>query len=305
MAFYHPMQGYRSAEVTKNGKRKIVFSPQKGYIDLPVKVACGQCIGCRLERSRQWAIRCMHEAQMHEENSFVTLTYSDEHLPEGGKLVLDHFQRFFKRLRKRVGVPVRYYHCGEYGETFGRPHYHACIFGYGFPDRVLWSYSNGQPLYSSQELSDLWPYGHVLIGEVTFDSAAYVARYIMKKISEGHDIDSSMKWAQKYVDWSTGQILNPEYTTMSRRDGIGKNWLEKYLPDVYPHDYVVINGVKCKPPKYYDNVLQVSRPYEFDDIKENRLTRINEHADNNTPDRLAVRESITKARLKMLPRTVD
>ena len=150
---------------------------------------------------------------MHEENSFVTLTYSDEHLPDGGRLVLDDFQRFFKRLRKRVGVPVRYYHCGEYGETFGRPHYHACIFGYGFPDRVLWSYSNGQPLYSSKELSDLWPYGHALIGEVTFDSAAYVARYIMKKVN-GDRADEHYR----RVDLDTGEIyqLPPEYTTMSR-----------------------------------------------------------------------------------------
>ena len=98
MACYHPMQGYRSAEVTKNGKRKIVFSPQKGYIDLPVKVACGQCIGCRLERSRQWAVRCMHEASMHMFNSFVTLTYDDDHLPEYNSLNYKHFQDFMKRL---------------------------------------------------------------------------------------------------------------------------------------------------------------------------------------------------------------
>ena len=302
MACYHPMQGYRSAEVTKNGKRKIVFSPQKGFIDLPVKVACGQCIGCRLERSRQWAIRCMHEAQMHEENSFVTLTYSDEHLPEGGKLVLDHFQRFFKRLRKRVGVPVRYYHCGEYGETFGRPHYHACIFGYGFPDRVLWSYSNGQPLYSSKELSDLWPYGHALIGEVTFDSAAYVARYIMKKVN-GDRADEHYR----RVDLDTGEIyqLPPEYTTMSRRPGIGKPWLDKFLSDVYPSDEVVVNGKAVKPPKFYDGVYEVMYPSDMKRIKHERVVNSLRHAENNSYERLLVREEVKMAQISRLIRPLE
>ena len=151
MACYHPMQGYRSAEVTKNGKRKIVFSPQKGYIDLPVKVACGQCIGCRLERSRQWAIRCVNEASLYRGNCFITLTYSDEYLPQNKSLDKRDFQLFMKRLRKEFSSErIRYFHCGEYGcsckvcglsaklcrrvgcgsfvEGLGRPHYHALFF---------------------------------------------------------------------------------------------------------------------------------------------------------------------------------
>lgn len=302
MACYHPMTGYRSAETTKSGKRKIVFSPQKGYVDLPVKIACGQCIGCRLERSRQWAIRCMHEAQMHSENSFVTLTYSDENLPKGGCLELSEFQRFFKRLRKRVGVPVRYYHCGEYGERFGRPHYHACIFGYGFPDRVLYSRSNGQPLYTSAELSELWPFGHALIGEVTFDSAAYVARYIMKKVF-GDAADDHYK----RVDLETGEVffLPPEYTTMSRRPGIGKKWLDRFMSDVYPSDEVIVNGKAVKPPKFYDGVFEVMYPSDMKRIKHERVVRSLAHAENNSYERLQVREEVKKLQIERLIRPLE
>ena len=106
MPCYSPLTGYVSREPSKNGKFPIVFDPKKGWIDRSVTVPCGQCIGCLLERSRQWAMRCSHEASLYDENCFITLTYDDEHLPPDGCLNKEHFQKFMKRLRKRFGSGV-------------------------------------------------------------------------------------------------------------------------------------------------------------------------------------------------------
>lgn len=301
MACYHPLKGYRSSELTKNGKRKIVFNRNQGFADLPVTVPCGQCIGCRLERSRQWAIRCHHEASLYENNSFITLTYADEHLPQNGSLDLDAQQKFFKRLRKKYGSGIRFYACGEYGSKFGRPHYHACLFNHDFADKILWKITNDVPLYRSSSLEELWPYGHSSVGNVTFQSAAYVARYILKKIT-GEHADNHYTHMDEH-----GEIHDrkPEYTTMSRRPGIGKKWLEKYSTDVYPDDFIVLGGKKYRPPKYYDAQYELTEPDILKNIKRKRKLSTKAHAQNNTPERLAVRETVQKAKLKLLPRELS
>lgn len=184
MACYSPVTGYRAKQpnpITK--KRSVVFNTRDGVQDETVTFACGQCIGCRLERSRQWAIRCVHEASQHERNCFVTLTYDDKHLPADRSLKLRHFQNFMKKLRKKYGAGIRFFHCGEYGEKFRRPHYHALIFNHDFDDKILWSKNRGSPLYISESLDSLWEFGFATIGDVTFESAAYVARYITKKVN--------------------------------------------------------------------------------------------------------------------------
>jgi len=136
MACYHPIQAWRSKKVNKEtGKRSIVFQRSEAFVDMPVVVPCGQCIGCRLEKSRQWAIRCVHESKCHDDNIFVTLTYNNENLPKDGSLCLADLQKFMKRLRKKYGAGIRYFACGEYGEKLKRPHYHVCIFGLNFPMR--------------------------------------------------------------------------------------------------------------------------------------------------------------------------
>ena len=321
MTCYHPLEAYRSrVRDTLNGKRSVIFNPAKAHDHEKIKIPCGQCRGCRLAKSREWAIRCYHEAQMHDKNCFITLTFSPEALasrPNPQSVDVRDFQLFMKRLRKKYGHGIRFFHCGEYGtickncqksERYhdcgkwepwtGRPHYHACLFGFDFPDKELWSIKNGFPLYTSKSLETLWPFGFCTIGEVTFESAAYVARYIMKKYN-------GPMGDERYYDLNTGQILSKEYITMSRRDGIGSSWLKKYASDVYPHDNVIINGKMCKPPKYYDNKLFELDAFLFDEIKERRLTTAENNADNNTPDRLAVREEILNARLNMLPRTID
>jgi len=155
MPCYHPISLTR-----KNAKR--------GFMTVP----CGRCIGCRLERSRQWALRCMHELEFHKCNSFVTLTYRDNDLPMGNMeatLVPDDLMLFWKRLRKEYGNGIRYFACGEYGERTRRPHYHACIFGVDFKDRKVFSTKGDFTLYTSDTLDSIWGYGHCIIGDVSFE----------------------------------------------------------------------------------------------------------------------------------------
>jgi len=307
MPCYHPIKGYRSRGLSVNGKFYFTTSPKEGYVDFPMSVPCGQCIGCRLERSRQWAIRCVHEAQQHEKNSFITLTFSDEYLNKYKTLNKKDFQLFMKRLRKHYKTKIRYFHCGEYGEKFQRPHHHACLFGLDFPDKTLWSVREGVRLYRSERLEKIWNQGYCTIGEVTFESAAYVARYVTKKITGSAAADH-----YKTIDKETGEVTMriPEYNTMSRRPGIARAWIEKNHGDVYPDDYVLIRkNIKCKPPRYYDTVYDTitTTPDEskIKKIKTNRKIKANARKENSTPERLAVRETIKKNKLKKLLRSYE
>ncbi len=295
MACFSPIKGYRAPG------GQVVFNPKMGWIDLPVVVSCGQCKGCRLERSRQWAVRIMHEAQMHEQNCFLTLTYDDEHLPEGQSLEVRDFQLFMKKLRKKMG-PVRFYHCGEYGDQYGRPHYHACLFGVDFSeDRVVESEVRGNKNYSSPRLDELWPGGHAVLGTLTFESAAYVARYIMKK-QTGERAEEHYRW----ID-GEGNVWDrkPEYTTMSRRPGIGKEWLHKYGSDVYPSDFVVVNGKRARPPKFYDSQFELEDPLGMERIKSRRKAQGSRHKEDQTVDRLRVKEEVQEAKMKVFKREVE
>lgn len=308
MACFKPLQAFQTIKKNNLGKSDIVFGQPRDKVRYKeIQLPCGQCVGCRIERSRQWAIRCVHESQMHQENSFITLTFNDEHLKQRKQpksLDVRDFQLFMKRLRKMFpNRNIRYYHCGEYGEQFGRPHYHACLFGFDFPDKVLFKDSNGIKLYTSKLLQELWPFGFSTIGDVTFESAAYVARYIMKKHLGK---DAWLHYAE--IDWNSGEILGqrkPEYTTMSRRPGIGKPWLDKYLADVYPDDFVVVKDKKHRPPRYYDSLYEIQYPSDFTAIKEARVIKAKKHADNNTPERLKVREKCQLAKLKSLVRPLE
>lgn len=298
MACYHPLQGYYSPEITTSGKSRIVFDKNKGYADRPVNVPCGQCIGCRLERSRQWAIRCVHESQLHDENCFITLTYDDENLPRDGSLHHRDWVLFFKRLRKKYGPGIRYYMCGEYGETTARPHYHGCLFGLDFDDKLLFKETGDVKTYVSPTLTKLWGMGHATLGDVTFNSAAYVARYIMKKVT-------GQKAAEHYQTITEhGEVFDrkPEYTQMSRRPGIAAGWLDKFQTDAYPSDFIVLNGTKMKPPKFYDRKYEVENPATLEKIKGRRARRGRKQAPDNTPDRLAVKEKCANARLNQYKR---
>lgn len=301
MACFHPITAFRGPKA--GGGSQVVFDKNKSYRDLPsFKIPCGQCVGCRLERSRQWAIRCMHEAQLYEHNSFVTLTYSDEFLPFAGSLCLRDFQLFMKRLRFKFGAGIRFYHCGEYGEQTSRPHYHAILFNLEFPDKKFLCERNGFPVWTSDILSELWGNGLTEIGTVTFESAAYVARYIMKKVTGEMAEDHYSR-----LDVDTGEIhsIAPEYTTMSRRPGIGSEWLSRFKNDVYPSDEVIVNGHPVRPPKFYDTIYERSDPDQYSKLKRSRILRSRDFVDNNTPERLSVREKVQLSKLSRLPRNLE
>lgn len=298
MPCYHPISAYQCTDGS------IVFYESKRHdVSRSLQLPCGQCVGCRLERSRQWAIRCMHEAQMHTENCFITLTYNDEHLPSDRSLHYRDFQLFIKRLRKRYpGRRIRYYMAGEYGESYGRPHWHACIFGLDFHDQELWKRTAaGSLLYRSKDLELLWPFGYSTVGRVTFESAAYVARYIMKKVTGKNAAEHYQE-----IDPDTGEITNrtPEFTKMSLKPGIGYEWYKQYTSDVYPHDYVVVRGKKVKPPKYYDKKYKIDNPYEFDELLYIREKSSKLNYADNTPERLLVKEQVAKAKLQKLKRNL-
>lgn len=277
---YHPQAAWRTPST---GSVVFVGAGQLSNLRLP----CGQCIGCRLERSRQWAVRCYHESKFHPYNCFVTLTYDEANLPDYGSLSLRDHQLFMKRLRKRHDV--RFYMCGEYGPLNGRPHYHYCLFGYHFPDRV--PFGSGFDL--SHELRSLWPFGNSSVGDLTFDSACYTSGYITQKLTGAK--------AKEYevIDPDTGEIVQktPPFNQMSRRGGIGRDFFDKYHDEMYPNDYVVIKGKKAKPPRFYDKL------FEKMDNDQMELVRLQRELDaqlrylDNTPARLAVREQVTQANL--------
>lgn len=263
---------------------------------------------------------------MHEHSTFITLTYDDEHLPPNGTLVLEHYQKFMKRFRKwwnthqgQMGVPkvdrkkIRFFHCGEYGEKYKRPHYHALIFGMSFPDQKPWKVHRGHQYYQSEQLAKLWGQGFAAIGAVNFQTAAYVARYVTKKKfgKDAEEAYGAIEWGldtsvqeEKWIP--TKWLRIPEYVTMSRSKGIGSGWFEAYPMDVYPADYVVIkNGdkvIQCKPPKYYDRQFEVAFPSDMAKIKAKRRVKAALRAIHEPEERLAVREYIQEAKFKQLKR---
>ncbi len=320
MPCFSPLTAWRSRDTGPSGKRLITFD-RRDSVGFEIKFSCGQCIGCRLEYSRQWAMRIMHESSMHEENCFITLTYGEDELPSDGSLRKDHFQDFIKRLRSRnPGRVIRYFHCGEYGEvcvycrlseikcecpvfkaTFGRPHYHACLFGFEFNDKVLYKERDGVRLYASAALMEIWKQGFCSIGELTFDSAAYVARYVMKRVTGDRAADHYMD-----INLVTGELndLEPEYSTMSRRPGIGSSYFDSFTGDMYPCDSVAVNGLLCKPPRYYDNLYDVVDPEGLEAVKVRRVKRGYRHKADSTPRRLLDREIVKQAQIGNLKRSL-
>ena len=303
MPCYRPLEGFRSAKVNASGKRGITFKRSEAFVDQPVVIPCGRCVGCRLERSRQWAVRCVGEAQLYEDNCYLTLTYSDKYLPENRSVDVGEMQRFMKRLRKKYGVGIRFYLCGEYGEENGRPHYHVLLFNHDFEDKVfLKTTKSGDRLYRSAELEELWPFGMSSVGSVTFESAAYVARYVMKKV-----MGDGAEEHYEYIHPETGEVFQrrAEFTTMSRRPGIGSEWFSRYKDDIYPHDFVVVRGRKLRPPKYYDRLFEDFDPAGFAAVKRARKESGESRASEQTTSRLIVREKVARKRVELLKRGID
>jgi hypothetical protein len=298
MSCFHPITAYKKLDGSG-----IQFHSPYSDVEHGFKIPCRQCSGCRSEYSRQWAMRILHEASLNLHNSYITLTYNDAHLPgllpddngnydAEGTLKLQDFQKFMKRLRKKYPNKIRFYHCGEYGEKQGRPHYHAILFNHQFNDLI--PVPGKKDLYTSKQLLELWGKGHISVGHVTFESAAYVANYVQKKITG--------KKSQSHYINKHGEPIKPEYSTMSRNPGIARDWFDKYHEDVYPSDFITIKGRKMRPPKYYDSQYEILYPEQLPIIKENRQTEFKKIQHLFTPEALKQKELNHKAKMALYKR---
>lgn len=272
---YSPIVAFKAAD------GNIIFNNSEGLGIHELKLPCGQCIGCRLNHAESWAVRMVHEAQNHGENSFLTLTYSDEHLPKNGSLNYDDVTKFIKKLRKALKNTlyhgrIKYYRVGEYGENLSRPHYHVILFGFDFSYRIrykgtenekkLWRTKNDHHYFVSSFLTDLWGLGNAEIGDVNYNTCMYVAKYVTKKVNGKR---ASEHYSRPDSDGEIHQ-LEPEKSSMSRRRAIGREWIEKYWSDVYPEDVAVHDGKKLKTPKYYDKWLEKNNPTLLEQVKSAR-----------------------------------
>lgn len=260
-----------------------------------------------MDKAQAWAIRIMHERQSHELCCFLTFTYNNHFLPSPPSLNKEHFRSFMKRLRadheyNNPNAPkIKYFMCGEYGGNTRRPHYHAIIFGLNFADKKLHSKGKrGDFLYKSEKLDMLWGMGHCYIGNVTYASAGYVARYCMKKVN-GEMADDHYRW----VNTQTGEtaVLTKEYLGVSRYLGF-KHFVE-HKEAMYRRDSVIVNGHEAPIPSYYDRKLGEIDPERLEEIKFLRQERAKLNAADNTDARLAVREEIKKAQVAQLRRDLE
>lgn len=212
-----------------------------------VKVPCGQCMSCRLNNARMWSIRIMHETKYHEASCFLTLTYSDEHLPEDGMLHKEDLQNFFKKLRKYTGLKLRYYACGEYGDKSGRPHYHAIVFGLPLNHSIFekMRYDNKSKGYMG--ICRAWSFGWTYVGNVTVDSANYVAGYVTKKLKGKRKDEISNICDSKFVD---------VFSVMSRRPGIGFGFVADFADYIAYNGFTVAKGIKYSIPRYYKELIR-------------------------------------------------
>lgn len=296
MPCYHPRKGWRAKREGPDGQRGIVFSLASASVNEPVSVPCGKCVGCRMLHSQAWAVRCMHESQFHEDNSFVTLTYADKFLPVNRSLDKRHVQLFMKKLRHFMdGERISYFACGEYGDIGARPHYHALLFGVDFPDRTLWKDTSNGPLFLSPTLERLWGMGFTSFGPVNVATVRYACQYVTKKVGK---VLSSYEWTDE-----NGEIhqRTPEFALMSRRPAIGRKWIERYASDVLPDDFVVMDGKKLPVPRYYNKRLEIDEAALYAAAKLERLNAMysDAHWKDAKPSRLAAREIVKSAQLKL------
>lgn len=348
MTCFHPVEMYYWYD--HEGNRVCSHSQKDAsrHIHFKMNRPCGQCIGCQLDRSLEVAVRATHEAKCYDHNCFITLTVDPEHLNEvfpHGSLNKRSFQLFAKRLRKefhgltfvpcpgfRTGkswnyTPIRFLWCGEYGDHGLRPHYHACVFNFDFEDKYPFQIRHGVTYYRSPTLERLWPYGFSTIGELNFQTAAYLARYVTKKIKitdsmwnafmsgELSDNSAVLNDIDKYTDPITGEIDGKmkEFIEFPRGYGLGRLYYEKFKSDFYHPDrkesgvHIDRKGkvVTIRTPKYYDSIYKTSNPKELDLIKRGRVERARAHSSDNTPDRLAAREEVQLARFGKLKRSLE
>jgi len=278
----------------------------KPELELP----CGKCMDCKIRRTRDWVTRLTHEASLHEDNCYLTLTFSEDGLGlrelQRGTHPLDldikDWQLFAKRLRKAAG-PFRFFQVGEYGDENYRPHYHAVIFGQGFRNEgEKWVDEKGHPKWTGRTIEKCWPYGFHEIGEATPETLEYVAKYVQKKL-----YGKMREEALERTDLQTGEhvTVRPETASMSRGGrtgkGLGHGWWTQYRSDVFPDDFIVMNGKKRPTPRYYAEQLKKEDESAWSKIASQRLENANKRQADNTPERRNVREKVTAGKVKLKP----
>lgn len=275
----------------------VVFSEKKGCRE--IQIPCGQCIGCRCRRQNAWAVRAMCESQLHECNWFPTFTYATENLPMHGSLRYSDIQQCWRNLRKRVGS-FRYFVAGEYGDSFGRAHWHALMFGLNLPDLERVNTSGDQPIYKSKILEEAWGKGFVYLGLVTPQSARYCASYTVKKVTG----QRAEEHYQRVIP-ETGEIVSvaPEMARMSLKPGLGAAWLDKYWPEVVEHDGVCMDGKIHAMPRFFDKRLRAFSDEKLvaeieSKLDSERAKALERCSADLTRERLAVREQCAIARVK-------
>lgn len=290
MACLSPVTCYYSKKVNPSGKRSLVYSSRGSLDGNPIQRPCGVCINCRIQTTADMTVRLVHESKSHERNCYVTLTYDPKHLPEDGSLDHRDFQLFAKRLREVTG-PFKRYMCGEYGDKNDRPHYHAILFGVDFDDRRFYSKNkNGDNLYTSSKLDDLWRLGDCTIGDVAMQSCRYVAGYIQKKI-----------YGDMAADHYAGR--RPEYAFGS--NGLGLEYLLKYGYQWMDSGFVIVDGGKFRIPRYYSEKYKAIDGLHYDVVKDDRVANApdNPHELDGSFNRFNAVNTSIRARLN--PRKFD
>ncbi len=282
---------------------------------------CGKCLGCRLEYSKEWANRCVLEAKTTQNNWFMTLTYDEEHIKECLKPVIDketgeyghieslipnHLSEFIKELRRNIEYHknlqgVRFYGCGEYGSRGGRPHYHLLMYNLPLDDLAEEWKKDGFITFSSENVSRIWGKGIVTVNEFSWETAAYTARYMLKKL-KGRDAKEQYK----------GAGIEPEFSRCSRRPGIGYEYYRQNRDKIYQTDSIVIHGTTCKPPTYFDRMFKEECPERWAEIQEQRAevsrNEMRMKLNNTTlnyKDQLKVEEANREDKIKLLGRQLE
>ncbi len=290
MSCNKPIDAWQYTQKSKSQSLQFGTAPH-GELTKEMQISCRQCKGCLIDRSIMWAIRMMHESSLHEHNQFITLSYDQDNIPENYGLHKRDHQLFMKRLRRHFkNTKIRYFVCGEYGEETSRPHYHLILFNLPLTDLVPWSEKKDHKTYTSQIINKIWAKGNCIIGEsVTPQTCAYVSNYMLKELR-------SKNWKTKFAitDPTTGEYHEriPPYQSMSRRPGLAADWYKNFSTDVFPDDFIVVEGNKRPTPTYYLNLLKAENPDLHDQIKlqRERSMESEQFQENSTPERLHVRE---------------
>jgi len=271
---------------------------------------CRQCSGCRYARLREWATRIYCESKLHSESCFLTFTYSPEHLPDSQNLYQEDMTLFWKRLRKRYPHHhIRYFYAGEYGEKLRRPHYHAIVMGFDPLDKIAKGKRGAYQQFVSQSLNDLWGKGWVDVGEANMNSIMYTAGYIQKKAmgpAYHYDPNTGKTLSQLYEwpDFITGEIVEHkrEFSLMSRRPGIGADFVKKYHEEIYREDGIIFpGGFKAKVPAYFDKVYATLGPDKeahLEQLKEKRKSDFLKKQAENPPNFLALKKELFQSKMQ-------